>query len=62
MKIYALWVTRVAGPLIPELVLAWDESQDWPYPVVQVPAPCRTLRAMALPFADRPSVREEWRP
>ena len=23
---------------------------------------CRTLRALALPYADRPDYREEWRP
>ncbi|MFD1656979.1 DUF6221 family protein [Streptomyces caeni] len=24
--------------------------------------PCRTLRLLALPYADRPGYREEWRP
>ena len=24
--------------------------------------PCRTLRALALPYADHPDYREEWRP
>jgi hypothetical protein len=26
------------------------------------PAPCRTVRALALPYADRPGYCEEWRP
>lgn len=26
------------------------------------PEPCPTLRLMALPFADHPDYREEWRP
>jgi len=26
------------------------------------PAPCKTVRVLALPYADRPGYREEWRP
>lgn len=26
------------------------------------PAPCSTLRLLALPYSDRPGYREEWRP
>lgn len=29
------------------------EGEDWP---------CPTLRLLALPYADRPGFREEWRP
>jgi hypothetical protein len=28
----------------------------------EVEAPCPTIRALALPYADRPGYREEWRP
>jgi hypothetical protein len=31
---------------------------DWP----TVPWPCRTVRLLALPYADKPGYREEWRP
>lgn len=27
-----------------------------------VPSPCRTLRLLALPYAERPGWRDEWRP
>ncbi len=30
--------------------------------VVHVYAPCEHLRLLALPYADRPGYREEWRP
>ncbi|WP_406200107.1 DUF6221 family protein [Streptomyces sp. NBC_01017] len=29
---------------------------------LQVQYPCATLRLLALPYADRPGYREEWRP
>ncbi|MFI2663254.1 DUF6221 family protein [Micromonospora carbonacea] len=29
---------------------------------VSYPGPCDTLRLLALPYADRPGYREEWRP
>lgn len=28
----------------------------------EIEFPCRTLRAIALPYADHPDYREEWRP
>lgn len=38
-----------------------DGDDDWSYPLVQMLFPCATLRAVALPYADRPGYREEWR-
>jgi hypothetical protein len=46
-----------AGPL--EVCHECDANTtdpDWP------DSPCRTLRYLALPYADRPGYREEWRP
>jgi hypothetical protein len=41
----------------------WDDRDgDWPYPLVQQPFPCQTLRLMTLPFVGRPGLRDEWRP
>jgi hypothetical protein len=37
----------------------WVEAVDGAYPVGM---PCRTLRLLALPYADHPDYREEWRP
>ncbi|MFD8254950.1 DUF6221 family protein [Streptomyces werraensis] len=34
-----------------------DEMDD-----LQVRYPCKTVRLLALPYADRPGYREEWRP
>ena len=34
----------------------------WPGTVMAAPSPCPTLRLLALPYADRPGYREEWRP
>ena len=31
-------------------------------PNTPAPAPCPTLRLLALPYADRPGYRAEWRP
>ncbi|MEV0726000.1 DUF6221 family protein [Micromonospora purpureochromogenes] len=30
--------------------------------IVTAPAPCPTQRALALPYADRPGYRDEWKP
>jgi len=39
---------------------------QWGYPTHGASSPqrfpCRTLRLLALPYADRPGYREEWRP
>lgn len=33
-----------------------------PYEVVLLDWPCPTIRALAVPYADHPDYREEWRP
>lgn len=38
------------------------ESDSDLYGKVYEAAPCMNLRLLALPFADRPGYREEWRP
>ncbi|MFD3802629.1 DUF6221 family protein [Streptomyces sp. NPDC058619] len=39
---------------------------QWGYPVLgsstPQPHPCRTLRLLALPYANHPDYREDWRP
>lgn len=41
-------------------------NSDWGYPTHGGSSPqnfpCRTLRLLALPYADHPEYREEWRP
>jgi hypothetical protein len=49
-----------------------DEGDSWPgcttcswrdeMDDLQVRYPCKTVRLLALPYADRPNYREEWRP
>lgn len=39
-----------------------DLDDDWQYPLVQDRAPCKTLRLLALPYADRPGYLQEWQP
>lgn len=44
----------------------WDDDEN-PLEVVECPEcgvlfPCPTLRLLALPYADHPDYREEWRP
>lgn len=36
---------------VPETM--WRRARSWP---------CRTLRALALPYAEHPDYREEWKP
>jgi hypothetical protein len=38
----------------------WDEDDDWQARGFLFP--CPTVRLLALPYADRPGYREEWRP
>lgn len=41
-----------------------DPGDNWDggsLPMVQEPFPCRTLRAVALPYAGHPEFREEWK-
>ena len=33
-----------------------------PHHADPAPAPCTTLRLLAMPYADRPGYRDEWRP
>jgi hypothetical protein len=41
----------------------WPEDEDWPYPLVQDPYPCLTVRLSALPWASHEDYRaEEWAP
>jgi hypothetical protein len=39
-----------------------ERSGYWCFECDGEPFPCRTLRLLALPYADRPGYREEWAP
>jgi hypothetical protein len=39
----------------------WDDTKDWPYPFVQYPFPCPTLRLLAQPYAGHPDFDPAWR-
>jgi hypothetical protein len=49
------------GPDACDMCTEWD---DYPYKVQEGidKFPCDTLRALALPYADHPDYRQEWRP
>jgi hypothetical protein len=40
-----------------------ETEQEWTEEIRHdLSAPCPTLRLLALPYADRPGYRDEWRP
>lgn len=38
----------------------WDDTKDWPYPFVQYPFPCPTLRQLAQAYRTHPDFDPEW--
>jgi hypothetical protein len=61
-------IVRVHGPRDGECDVCnrgwWDEDDDGTERYASMPEayPCLTLRALALPYADHPDYRDEWKP